>query len=55
MVAAFFGVKQAGWVENGRTGENPQPEAEEKQAGWVENGRTGENPQPEAKRSKQIG
>lgn len=41
----------ADWVGNGRTGENPQPEAEEKQAGWVENGRTGENPQPEAKRN----
>ena len=28
----------AGWVENGRTGENPQPEGKEKQAGRVENG-----------------
>ena len=44
----------AGWVENGRTGEIPQSEAEEKQAGWVENGRTGENPQPEAA-EKQAG
>ena len=44
----------AGWVENGGTGENPQPEAAEKQAGWVENGRTGENPQPEGK-EKQAG
>ena len=26
----------ADWVENGGTGENPQPEAEKKQAGWVE-------------------
>ena len=43
--------KQAGWVENGRAGENPQPEATEKQAGWVENGGTGEIPQPEATRS----
>ena len=43
--------KQAGWVENGGTGENPQPEGKEKQAGWVENGRAGENPQPEATRS----
>lgn len=90
MVAAFFGVKQAGlgrkqqnggnspiyavylttanqskmrrahlvsvdigtdWVENGRAGENPQPEGKEKQAGWVENGGTGETPQPEATRS----
>ena len=39
----------ADWVENGRTGENPQPEAEEKQAVWVENGGTGENPKPEGK------
>ena len=54
MVAAFLCVKQAGWVENGRTGENPQPEAEEKQAGWVENGGTGENPKPEAE-EKQAG
>ena len=45
----------AGWVENGRTGETPQPEAKRKQAGWVENGRTGETPQPEAERSKQVG
>ena len=93
MVAAFFGVKQAGlgrkqqnggnspiyavhlttanqskmrrahlvsvdigadWVESGRAGENPQPEATEKQAGWVENGGTGETPQPEGK-EKQAG
>ena len=39
----------ADWVENGRTGENPQSEAEEKQAVWVENGGTGENPKPEGK------
>ena len=44
----------AGWVENGRAGENPQPEGKEKQAGWVENGGTGENPQPEAT-EKQAG
>ena len=43
--------KQAGWVENGGTGENPQPEATEKQAGWVESGRARETPQPEATRS----
>ena len=42
---------QAGWVENGGTGENPQPEATEKQAGWVESGRARETPQPEATRS----
>ena len=48
-------ISRANWVENGRAGENPQPEGKEKQAGWVENGRTGENPQPEAKRSKQVG
>ena len=47
--------KQVGWVENGRAGENPQPEGKEKQAGWVENGGTGETPQPEATRSKQVG
>ena len=46
--------KQAGWVENGRAGENPQPEGKEKQVGWVENGGTGENPQPEAT-EKQAG
>lgn len=45
----------ADWVESGRTGESPQPEAEKKQAGWVESGGTGENPQPEAMRSKQVG
>ena len=45
----------ADWVENGRAGENPQPEGKEKQAGWVENGGTGETPQPEAMRSKQVG
>ena len=44
----------ADWVENGRAGENPQPEGKEKQAGWVENGGTGENPQPEGK-EKQAG
>ena len=44
----------ADWVENGGTGENPQPEGKEKQAGWVENGGTGENPQPEGK-EKQAG
>ena len=44
----------ADWVESGRTGESPQPEAEKKQAGWVENGGTGENPQPEGK-EKQAG
>ena len=43
--------KQAGWVENGGTGENPQPEGKEKQAGWVESGRARETPQPEATRS----
>ena len=48
LVSVDIGVD---WVENGRTGESPQPEAEKKQAGWVENGGTGENPQPEAKRS----
>ena len=41
----------ADWVENGGTGENPQPEATEKQAGWVESGRARETPQPEATRS----
>ena len=46
--------KQAGWVENGRAGENPQSEVAEKQVGWVENGRAGENPQPEGK-EKQAG
>ena len=54
LVAAFFGVKQVGWVENDRTGETPQPEAVGKQAGWVESGGTGENPQPEGK-EKQAG
>ena len=44
----------ADWVESGRTGESPQPEAEKKQVGWVENGGTGENPQPEGK-EKQAG
>ena len=44
----------ADWVENGRAGENPQPEGKEKQVGWVENGGTGENPQPEAT-EKQAG
>ena len=44
----------ADWVESGRTGESPQPEAEKKQTGWVENGRAGENPQPEGK-EKQAG
>ena len=39
------------WVENGRAGENPQPEGKEKQAGWVESGRARETPQPEATRS----
>ena len=43
--------KQAGWVENGGTGENPQPEGTEKQAGWGESGRARETPQPEATRS----
>ena len=45
----------ADWVENGRTGENPQPEAEEKQAGWVENGGTGEIPNWKLQRSKRVG
>ena len=44
----------ADWVESGRTGESPQPEAEKKQAGWVENGRAGENPQSEVA-EKQAG
>ena len=44
----------ADWVESGRAGESPQPEAKKKQAGWVENGRAGENPQPEGK-EKQAG
>ena len=44
----------ADWVESGRAGENPQPEAEKKQAGWVENGRAGENPQSEVA-EKQVG
>ena len=44
----------AGWVENGRTGENPQPEAEEKQADWVENGRAEGNPQLKVEK-KQAG
>ena len=51
LVSVDIGVD---WVENGRTGESPQPEAEKKQAGWVENGRAGENPQPEAT-EKQAG
>ena len=51
LVSVDIGVD---WVENGRTGESPQPEAEKKQAGWVENGGTGENPQPEAT-EKQAG
>ena len=51
LVSVDIGVE---WVENGRTGESPQPEAEKKQAGWVENGGTGENPQPEGK-EKQAG
>ena len=51
LVSVDIGVD---WVENGRTGESPQPEAEKKQAGWVENGRAGENPQPEGK-EKQAG
>ena len=51
LVSVDIGVD---WVENGRTGESPQPEAEKKQAGWVENGGTGESPQPEAKK-KQAG
>ncbi len=51
LVSVDIGVD---WVENGRTGESPQPEAEKKQAGWVENGGTGENPQPEGK-EKQAG
>ena len=44
----------ADWVESGRAGENPQPEAKKKQAGWVENGRAGENPQSEVA-EKQVG
>ena len=44
----------ADWVESGRAGEIPQPEAKKKQAGWVENGRAGESPQPEGK-EKQAG
>ena len=44
----------ADWVESGRAGENPQPEAKKKQVGWVENGGTGEIPQPEGK-EKQAG
>ena len=44
----------ADWVESGRAGESPQPEAKKKQAGWVESGRAGENPQPEGK-EKQAG
>ena len=44
LVSVDIGVD---WVENGRTGESPHPEAEKKQAGWVENGRAGESPQPE--------
>ena len=51
LVSVDIGVD---WVENGRTGESPQPEAEKKQAGWVENGGTGETPQPEGK-EKQAG
>ena len=51
LVSVDIGVD---WVENGGTGENPQPEGKEKQAGWVENGRAGENPQPEGK-EKQAG
>ena len=51
LVSVDIGVD---WVENGRTGESPQPEAEKKQAGWVESGRAGENPQPEGK-EKQAG
>ena len=51
LVSVDIGVD---WVENGRTGESPQPEAEKKQAGWVENGGTGEIPQPEAT-EKQAG
>ncbi len=51
LVSVDIGVE---WVENGRTGESPQPEAEKKQAGWVENGGAGENPQPEGK-EKQAG
>ena len=51
LVSVDIGVD---WVENGRTGESPQPEAEKKQAGWVENGGTGESPQPEADK-KQAG
>ena len=45
LVSVDIGVD---WVENGRTGESSQPEADKKQAGWVENGGTGESPQPEA-------
>lgn len=48
LVSVDIGVD---WVENGRTGESPQPEAEKKQAGWVESGRARETPQPEATRS----
>ena len=51
LVSVDIGVD---WVENGRTGESPQPEVAEKQVGWVENGRAGENPQPEGK-EKQAG
>lgn len=51
LVSVDIGVD---WVENGRTGESPQPEAEKKQAGWVENGRAGENPQSEVA-EKQVG
>ena len=53
-VSRILGTYQAGWVENGRAGESPQPEVAEKQVGWVENGRAGENPQPEGK-EKQAG
>ena len=53
-VSRILGTYQAGWVENGRAGEIPQPEGKEKQVGWVENGGTGENPQPEAT-EKQAG
>ena len=35
----------ADWVESGRAGENPQPEAAEKQAGWVKSGGMGKTPQ----------
>ena len=48
LVSVDIGVD---WVENGGTGENPQPEGKEKQAGWVESGRARETPQPEATRS----